>query len=89
MNALNDPPPDDMFMQYCNMIGGYVAEVMIRNDNAIPGLVEFDAGPSPALRLPNGKICWPIGKVQRRVAQGAEHNLVHYYKVFTALELAS
>lgn len=69
-----------MFEQFCKMLGFYLSEVICRHLRAIPGVVRAESGAATfGLSLPDSSTCWPVGRVENRLTNGAEDNVAHYY----------
>ncbi|QKW19345.1 hypothetical protein HUT16_09925 [Kitasatospora sp. NA04385] len=66
--------------------GCYVGEVMVRQGGAawrpVAGEDVAAFGFPLVVALPSGQVCNPIGKVFRRLENGPEDSLPHFYTVF-------
>jgi len=72
--------------------GCYVGEVFVKNAGAswqetINTPMKDFAGFPLVLKLQNGSICNPIGKVFKRLENGSVDSLPYFYTVFSASEL--
>lgn len=79
----------DMIAETLFGFGCYVGEVFVRHHNgrwrvtdktSMKGLAGFPM----VVELANNVVCNPIGKVFKRIENGAEDNLPHFYHVFTS-----
>lgn len=59
-------------------IGFYLAECMRRSWGGEHGFFEANGSRFPGLRLPDGSLCWPVGRAQKRLSEGRESDLVVY-----------
>ncbi|WP_033222444.1 hypothetical protein [Kitasatospora phosalacinea] len=66
--------------------GCYVGEVMVRQGGAAWRAVSAEEVPAfgfpLVVGLPSGQVCNPIGKVFRRLENGPQDSLPHFYTVF-------
>jgi hypothetical protein len=66
--------------QFCDMIGSYLGEVYRKNHGAEWGWVTSRDSRFPGMQTKTNQIFWPTGRAQKRVMNGAEDNLWHYYQ---------
>lgn len=80
-------PGSDALGETLWAFGCLVGEIMVHNAGGVwKGFSEHEQqsfGFPVGVALPNGKVCNPIGKVFKRVENGAEDSLPHFYRVFT------
>lgn len=82
-----EKPGDETVLLMCKMYGCYVGEVYRRNHGGIWGLCPSAPGnsPTPAMKAPrSGTICWPLARVHKRIKEGPEANVEHYYQAWVA-----
>lgn len=73
-------PSSEQVMQFAKMFGSYIGEVYRKNHGATWGLVEMDGGRFPGLRAESSDTTfWPWARVRKRLVNGAEDNVWHYY----------
>jgi hypothetical protein len=73
------PSPEQVY-QFAKMFGSYVGEVYRRNHGARWGIVEIGGQKMPGLQSNSGGLFWPWGKVNNRLTNGPEDNVLHYYQ---------
>lgn len=79
--VMKPPPTDEQVSIFSKMLGSYVGEVFRRNHGAEWGMVEFRGDSIPGLRATGTQhLFWPMGKVQKRLENGPEDNIWHYYQ---------
>ena len=64
-------------------LGSYVGETMIRHHGGEWGMIQMGSDKFPGIRRSNGGLCWPWGKVHKRLINGDEDNVWHYYMILT------
>jgi hypothetical protein len=77
----NAQPPEDAIWTFAKAFGSYVGEVLRRHRGGEWGMVSMNGQPFPGLQQKNGALCWPWSKVQKRLVNGPEDNVWHYYRV--------
>jgi hypothetical protein len=77
-NAL---PPEDVIWTFAKAFGSYVGEVLRRHHGGEWGMVNLEGQSFPGLQQKNGALCWPWSKAQKRLVNGQEDNMWHYYSV--------
>lgn len=78
---LKRKPSDKTILQYSKMLGGYLGEVIIRNHGGKWSIEDFmNQGNTIVLTVGDTKI-FPVGRVYKRLKEGSENNLQHYYSV--------
>ena len=80
--VMKPPPTDEQVLMFAKMLGSYVGEVFRRNHGAEWGMVKFGGDSIPGLRAAGGTehLFWPMGKVKKRLENGPEDNVWHYYQ---------
>jgi hypothetical protein len=74
-------PTQDQVLQFAKMFGSCVGEVFRRNHGGQWGMVTLGADTFPGMEAnKGGGRFWPWGKVQKRLLNGAEDNVWHYYQ---------
>lgn len=74
-------PPDEAIWTVAKGFGSYVGEVLRKHHGGEWGTITDGANSYPGLRLKDGSLVWPWGKLHQRLVQGDEHNVLTYYKV--------
>ncbi len=69
--------PPERIELFAKMVGGHIAQVLVTVKSAVPGLASSDAAVIPAVKLPDGTVCWPMPKAYNRLVNGEEDNLWH------------
>ena len=78
--TMEPPPSDEQVASFAKMLGSYVGEVFRRNHGADWGMVDIDGDPIAGLRAARSEILfWPWDKVRKRLVNGYEDNVWHYY----------
>lgn len=78
---LKRKPSDETILQYSKMLGGYLGEVIIRNHGGKWSIEDFmHQGNTIILTIGDTKI-FPVGRVYKRLKEGMENNIQHYYSV--------
>ena len=82
-DTLPDPPPSEQQIHgFAKMLGSYVGEVFRRNHGATWGMVSMGGEKMPGLKSSHdGTTFWPWGRVLKRLMNGPEDNIWHYYQV--------
>ena len=79
--VMKPPPTEEQVVNFAKMLGSYIGEVFRRNHGAEWGMVTLGGGSIPGLRATGtGNLFWPMGKVQKRLENGPEDNVWHYYQ---------
>lgn len=79
--AMKPPPTDEQVTTFAKMLGSYIGEVFRRNHGAEWGMVKLGREPFPGLRAAGSEhLFWPMGKVIKRLENGPEDNVWHYYQ---------
>ncbi len=79
--TMEPPPTDEQVTTFAKMLGSYTGEVFRRNHGAEWGMVDLGGERYPGLRATGTEILfWPWGKVQKRLVNGLEDNVWHYYQ---------
>ncbi len=78
---MKPPPTEEQVSTFAKMLGSYVGEVFRRNHGAEWGMVTLGDDSIPGLRASGSEqLFWPMGKVQKRLVNGPEDNVWHYYQ---------
>jgi hypothetical protein len=78
---LKRKPSNETILQYSKMLGGYLGEVIIRNHGGKWSIEDFmNQGNTIVLTVGDTKI-FPVGRVYKRLKEGSENNIQHYYSV--------
>jgi hypothetical protein len=82
-----EKPSEEQVFQFAKVLGSYVGEVFRRNHGAVWGMVSVEDGSFPGLRADQtGTEFWPWGRAHRRLTNGPEDNVWHYYQVLLSEE---
>ncbi len=71
--------PPERIELFAKMVGSHIGHVLVTIKGAVPGLARSEAGVIPAVKLPDGTVCWPMPKAYNRLVNGEADNLWHYY----------
>jgi hypothetical protein len=74
-------PPDSAIWNFARAFGSYVGEVLRRHHGGEWGMVTLGGDSFPGIELPNGVLCWPWGRAYKRITNGPEDNIWHYYTI--------
>ncbi|MEM4989863.1 hypothetical protein V8G57_20920 [Collimonas sp. H4R21] len=67
--------------QQAQFIGSYIGETYRRNHGADWGLVTSDGAKAVGLQSKSGVLFWPVTRVENRILNGGEDNVLHYYQL--------
>jgi hypothetical protein len=74
-------PSEEQVFGFAKMFGSYVGEVFRRNHGAAWGLIGSGDTAFVGLRVDGTSWqCWPWGRAQKRIVNGPEDNIWHYYQ---------
>jgi hypothetical protein len=68
-------PTDEQLAQFAKAFGSYLGEVVRRQHGAEWGQVTLEGQTFPGMRLGDGSLVWPWGRVQKRLTDGAEESV--------------
>jgi hypothetical protein len=75
-------PTDEELLETAAMFGSYVGEVYRKNHGATWGIVTLDGESIPGMRTDRSETnFWPWDRARRRIVNGPEDNIWHYYRV--------
>jgi hypothetical protein len=78
--SANAKPTPEKVMQFAKLFGSYIGEVYRKNHGATWGLVEMEGQRFPGLKAQSsGTTFWPWARAHKRLVNGAEDNVWHYY----------
>jgi hypothetical protein len=77
----NAQPREDAIWTFAKAFGSYVGEVLRRHHSGEWGMLDMDGQSFPGIQQKNGALCWPWSKAQKRLVNGPEDNVWHYYTV--------
>ncbi len=75
----NARPPEEAVWTFAKAFGSYVGEVLRRHHGGEWGMVSMGDESFPGIRQPKGGLCWPWSRAHKRLVNGAEDNVWHYY----------
>jgi len=73
-------PSEEQIYTHAKMFGSYVGETFRKNHGATWGIVTIDGDSFPGMKSHKGEAFWPWGRAQKRLKNGAEDNIWHYYQ---------
>lgn len=77
----NVSPDDDKVQTFARMFGSYVGEVYRRNHGATWGVISWQGEDMPGLQCDgNTNLLWPWMRAYKRIKNGPEENIWHYYQ---------
>ena len=85
----NAQPPEEMVWTFAKAFGSYVGEVLRRHHGGQWGLITLDDQSFPGLQQTNGGLIWPWSKAHKRLTNGSEDNVWHYYQILTRADHAT
>jgi len=75
-----EKPSPEKVEVVAKIFGSYIGEVFIRNHGGSWGWVSVTGEPIPGIRSANGgHMFWPWARTLKRLREGAEENVWHYY----------
>jgi len=75
-------PNEEQVRLFAKMFGSYVGEVFRRNHGATWGMVNLQGNELPGLKSDGSAgLFWPWSRVKKRLTDGPEDNVWHYYQV--------
>jgi hypothetical protein len=74
-------PPEDAIWTFAKAFGSYIGEVLRQHHGGEWGMVSMGGQSFPGLRQASGALCWPWGKAHKRLVDGPDDNVWHYYSV--------
>jgi hypothetical protein len=77
-------PPEEAIWTFAKAFGSYVGEVLRRHHDGEWGMVRMGEESFPGVQQPNGRLCWPWGRAYKRIVDGPENNMWHYYQLLIA-----
>lgn len=79
--SIKDKPTEAQIFSFARPFGSYIGEVYRRNHGANWGMCTIEEQTFPGLSCTtNGKQFWPWIKAQKRIENGDEDNVWHYYQ---------
>ncbi len=78
--------PEEPLKNASYMLGGYIGEVIRRNHGAEWGISVHGEEKYNAMRRWGTNLFWPNGKTEKRLRNGDEDNLWHYYQYLLSNE---
>ena len=73
-------PTEEVLWTFSKMFGSYIGEVFRRNHGATWGLVAMGDEKIPGLQSKSCTLFWPWSRVSKRLTNGPEDNVWHYYQ---------
>ena len=78
----DEKPSEEQIRLFAKMFGSYVGEVFRRNHGATWGMVNLEGNEVPGLKADGAAgLFWPWSRAQKRLTNGPEDNVWHYYQV--------
>jgi hypothetical protein len=72
-------PDEETILTFAKMFGSYIGEVLRRHHGGEWGIITFAGQQAPGLQYGRGSWCWPWDKAYKRLVNGPEDNVWHYY----------
>lgn len=82
---LQSRPGDDVINSMVLSMGAYVGELIVRNGGGV-WTFDHEVG-APGVRLTSDLVGFPLAKVGKRLADGAEHSIAQFVEVAMSGEL--
>ena len=79
-------PSDDVIWAFARAFGSYVGEVARRHHGGEWGTVYMGGESFPGLQKAGGRLCWPWARAYKRITNGPEDNIWHYYQMLVAAQ---
>ena len=76
LDLTRSKPSDDVVQDMATIFGSYLGESFRRSHGGEWGIADG----SPALRTPSGVVCFPWLRVLKRLRNGFEDNVLHWYQ---------
>ncbi len=77
----NANPSEDKVLTFAKIYGSYTGEVFRKNHGATWGMVTTDGNELPGMQVEEADLrFWPWGRAQKRIMNGPEDNIWHYYQ---------
>ena len=73
-------PPEEMIIHVAKILGGYIGEVLIRHHGGKWAIENFPNEGNTIILVTGDSRIFPVGKVYKRLKNGSEDNVHHYYK---------
>ncbi|GIL40975.1 hypothetical protein [Roseiterribacter gracilis] len=74
-------PPQKAIDDYGKAFGFYVGEIFRRNHGAAWGITTMNGEEYTGMQGKGGNLFWPGGKTQKRLTNGPEDNVWHYFQI--------
>lgn len=74
-------PPEDAVWTFAKAFGSYVGEVLRRHHGGEWGMVTLNGQTFPGIQQDGHRLCWPWGRAHKRIVNGPEDNIWHYYQL--------
>lgn len=73
-------PSEEQIWQFAKAFGCDVGEVLRKHHGCTWGQITLDGKTAPGLRCADGSFIWPWARVYKRLTEGAENNVLHYFQ---------
>jgi hypothetical protein len=73
-------PPDDVIWNFAKGFGSYIGEVFRKNHGGEWGMITDGRNTFPGMRWKEDTLFWPWGRAHKRLVDGSENNVWHYYQ---------
>jgi hypothetical protein len=74
-------PPEEAVWTFAKAFGSYVGEVLRKHHGGEWGLVNLNGQEFPGIQQDGERLCWPWGRAHKRIVNGPEDNIWHYYQL--------
>jgi hypothetical protein len=74
-------PPEEAVWTFAKAFGSYVGEVLRKHHGGEWGMVNLNGQEFPGIQQDGDRRCWPWGRAHKRIVNGPEDNIWHYYQL--------
>ncbi|MCX7359090.1 MAG: hypothetical protein NT015_13230 [Alphaproteobacteria bacterium] len=78
-NATRGLPRAEVLAQFGKMFGSYIGEVYRKNHGGSWGMITNEGSSIPGVQGADGTLFWPWARVENRMRQGPQENILDYY----------
>jgi hypothetical protein len=84
-NLPRDQPSEETIWIFAKAFGSYIGEVLCRNYQGEWGIVHLgdESFPGVSFGHDNNSMCWPWARAHKRLTNGPEENVWHYFQSIT------
>jgi hypothetical protein len=74
-------PSEEAVWAFAKAFGSYVGEVLLKHHGGEWGMVQLGTESFPGIQQDGHRLCWPWGRAHKRIVNGPEDNIWHYYQL--------